>query len=126
MKNKEQVNKEFDENFVEMHPIHGHDMNNRPILYETDFSDIDEIKKFISSIRQNDVDELIEVLKSKELKPPYEDKDFEKEEDGKLTEVSLRNSVKQLKNLEGMGHRDSYNNALSDIITHLKSIKEKI
>lgn len=44
----EESNKEFMESFVEMHSMHGHDMHNRPILYDKKDNDIKEIQSFIS------------------------------------------------------------------------------
>lgn len=45
--------KEFREHFVEMHPSRGHDMQNRPILYDMNFEKVEQIEKFIHrSIKQ--------------------------------------------------------------------------
>lgn len=45
---KEEQLKKFDEYFVEMHPMYGHDMHNKPILYDTDSEDVLKIKAFLS------------------------------------------------------------------------------
>ena len=117
MKNKTQVNKEFDKKFPSFLtdicpidgkpvPIHngwwkfvqGHDNKCLP----------QDIQQFISSIRQNDVDELIEFIRSKK-KNKIEWEGTTDEQKGVLLAIF-----------------DTHNQALSDIITHLNSIKEKI
>lgn len=39
--------KEFEDSFVEMSPLHGRDMHNRPPLYDTDLKEVELMKKFL-------------------------------------------------------------------------------
>jgi hypothetical protein len=87
MKTRIDIEKEFNEKFED-----AIDENRQIGLVEQD------IKSFISSIRQNDVDELIEWAEGMRKKARSSSYLYE----------------------QGEAH------ALSDIITHLKSIKEKI
>ena len=41
------IEKEFDENLVEMSPLRGQDMHNRPVLYDVEYDRIDEIKSHL-------------------------------------------------------------------------------
>lgn len=86
----------------------------------------DEINFYISSIRKDDIENLIEWLDTKQLKPPYDDMDFEKEEDDKLTGKSIRNAIKRLANTTHWEYRNGYNECISDVITHLNNLKENI
>ncbi len=96
MKNKELINKELDEQI-------GHRV----------YCDItgvcgcglDKVKLHISSIRQNDVDELIKWIETKRIWEKWSKKPSSPIEANVL---------------------ECIDSALSDIITHLKSIKEKI
>jgi len=102
MKTKEQVNKEFDNKYYEV--MQGY--KNAGFVYDLPKG----LKSYISSIRQNDVDELIEWAEGEEkFTPPDRSK----------------SPMFTYKDVTAPYNR-GYNSALSDIITHLKSIKEKI
>lgn len=55
------IEKEFNEQLVEMNNLIGRDMNNRPPLYDLEFDKIDEIKQFIFQT----IDELLEDKRKK-------------------------------------------------------------
>jgi hypothetical protein len=101
MKNKEQVNKEFDEEFPFAILDWRHGQENDGDCTTTD--KMKEIKSHISSIRQNDVDELIKFIESKSSLVDFAD----------YGDIPNRPNMIEIL-------------STSDIITHLKSIKEKI
>ena len=43
------IEEEFDREFVELHPIDGTDMFNRPIFYDTSTDQVDRVKSFLKS-----------------------------------------------------------------------------
>lgn len=117
MKNKELVNKEFDNLFNSL----GYDNwdSCKCGFLETCscISGREQLTTFSSSIRQNDVDELIRVA------DVMQDKQSLKEMCPHLVSGEDKECFVCW---EDNGIRTGYNAALSDIITHLKSIKEKI
>ena len=73
MKTNKEIEEEFDEKFVEMHFFVA------PILYDMEFEKIDKIKFHISQIRQQDKQEIIEMIKSiPTQKPGYESDDLDR------------------------------------------------
>ena len=46
-KHVQSIGKEFNENLVEMSPLRGQDMHNRPVLYDVENDKIDEIKSHL-------------------------------------------------------------------------------
>jgi hypothetical protein len=99
MKTKEQVEKEFDK-FAKDFSLGvsvsgGEEYNN----YLSEIGDYEKIKSFIHQLRQNDIDSLIEWVEKQYKLPELEPVDIH--DSGKLV---------------------GYNQAITDILTHLKSI----
>lgn len=46
-KQQEEWKERFRHYFIEMHPINGHDMHNRPLLYDAEFEKIELLVEFI-------------------------------------------------------------------------------
>ena len=66
LKTREEVEKEFEEYFVEMHPMYGHDMYNRPILYEMQDDKVADIKSFLHTQRLQDLEAVEEMVREME------------------------------------------------------------
>ena len=73
MKYIEEVIQEFENAFVNMSPMRGRDMHNRPPLYDTKTRDVEEMKQFIQSALQKQIEMIEGEVESskKEISKPY-------------------------------------------------------
>ena len=62
------IDKEFDNNFVHMSPLHGRDFHNRPPLYDTDLKEVKAIKSFWHTQLEEAVREVLEEVKTRVYK----------------------------------------------------------
>lgn len=73
----EEVIQEFENAFVNMSPMRGRDMHNRPPLYDTETRDVEEMKQFIKSSLQKQIEMIEREVKKKRIpNPPNEIDEF--------------------------------------------------
>jgi hypothetical protein len=95
----EEVLKDFDEYFVEMHPMFGHDMHNRPILYDTETDEVQEIRNFISSSLSSYTTTLLSEVEKMKLKLDYTDGRVNR--NAKFYDIAISDIINLIKNNEG-------------------------
>lgn len=118
-KNIEKFIKELREFYVEMHPMHGHDAHNPPLLYHIKSEGVDElfssIRQFLHQIRQETLEEIENEIKEQTIPAIARDEEIECCNCGEDL---------ALESYEWVG--EGYDLAKDDIINIIQSKKENI
>ncbi len=111
------IGKEFDENLVQMSPLRGQDMHNRPVLYDVEYDRIDEIKSHLLLSKLKTIELVKEELEVKKLELKHQDTCLAVGENGKINEHYCDCRYQEIV---------AYNNGIVQAITLLDTIIQEI